>query len=519
MMNPIYTTLNGPQVSTPAFCTHCGRYMELPILCSMPNHEDMPFCSNTCFEATSTSTSSNEQQERGTIVASSSMAMEIEDDMMVVMGGQKQLDLSRISDDVMDYVLLPMLDAKVSHYLKCTNKTWYEKLSAQWIKGLPKFQMIQDINSSYLYDPSSMTVGSDSKIYITRTGEDAFCLDLESKSKTQVAVDKDGKSMMPIDCAFCIGGIVFNSKNEMVVAGGGYRPVLFTYSPDNNKRLVNWAYTVDDYFDRMLRAYNRAILSPEDFLNAQEWTTEASHTIQVSNDEQSFTVITSQRNPNGSQNTNNCVFPDFPTVGLDDDILVVDSERQYVQVFDRHGKWKRSIGAYPNTRGHLRDATSITVSKVDGRIFVADAGTEFFDMKEGSNLEDAPCIKVYNYNGHFLFDVRCRQGTNEPYFERPCSIALSKCEKYLLVLDSGNEEIQVFNSMNGKLLLIFKHNRTLDGETLLPKDIHIGQKVMRIPGIMSVHPKTGHIYVTTITKGKIRRLNRNVPFGSLLIYK
>jgi DNA-binding beta-propeller fold protein YncE len=463
------------------------------LLCSMPNNQYQPFCSSACFDARTTTTTNTNTNTNHQETATPTVSTEIEETIeaeapQIGMKEMEQLDLSVVSDDVIDYMIIPLMDAKVFHYLKCTNKAWYQKLSARLMSDLPKFRMIKQITSNYVLEPNYMTVSRDSKVYISRNGYNAFTIDLDSKTKTEVLVWKDETSVMPIHCGFSVGGILFNSKNQMVVAAGSL-PVVFTYSPE--KKPVNWVYLVDDYFDRMLVAYNRATLGPQEVQAVENWTTEADYYIEVSDDEQTFT-ITSEQADRG-RDISNCVYPLFVTTGLEDDILVIDSERRYVQVFDERGKWKRSIGAYPNVKGTLDDAISIAVSKVDGRIFVADGGMAYDTAAD----QRSPSVYVYNYDGVCLFNIGLKKGGNERYFSELCSIALSNCGRYLFAIDSEKREIQVFNAMNGELLLTFKGNRTFEGESQEGRDIHMNQKRLGIPTAISVHPVTGHIYVTT----------------------
>jgi hypothetical protein len=481
--------------------------MEFPLLCSMPNNQYEPFCSSACFDArsTTTTTTTTDHQETATPTVSTEIEETIEAETpQIGMQEMEQLDLSVVSDDVIDYMIIPLMDAKVFHYLKCTNKAWYQKLSARLMSDLPKFRMIKQINSNHVLEPNYMTVSRDSKVYISRNGDNAFIIDLDSKTKTELLVWKDETSVMPIHCVFSVGGILFNSKNQMVVAGG-LMPVVFTYSPE--KKPVNWAYLVDDYFDRMLVAYNRATLSPQEVKAVENWTTEAEHYIEVSDDEQTFTITSEQINR--GRDISNCVYPLFATIGLEDDILVIDSARRYVQVFDERGKWKRSIGAYPNVKGTLDYANGIAVSKVDGRIFVADGGMAYDTAVD----QGPPCVYVYNYDGVCLFDIRLKKGGDERYFSELSGIALSNCGRYLFAIDSEKREIQVFNAMNGELLLTLKGNRTFEGESQEGRDIHTGQEKLGTPTAISVHPVTGHIYVTT--KDNRKRSNQ----GRLTVFE
>jgi hypothetical protein len=59
----------------------------------------------------------------------------------------ENLYLSLIADEVIDYVMMPLVDAKVLHYLKCANSKWRTKIKEYAKKSLPMFKFIAKFGS------------------------------------------------------------------------------------------------------------------------------------------------------------------------------------------------------------------------------------------------------------------------------------------------------------------------------------------------------------------------------------
>jgi hypothetical protein len=62
--------------------------------------------------------------------------------MITITGRNENLDLSLIAEEVIDYIMMTLIDAKVLHYLKCTNSQWKTKIGEYVEKSVPKFQFI-----------------------------------------------------------------------------------------------------------------------------------------------------------------------------------------------------------------------------------------------------------------------------------------------------------------------------------------------------------------------------------------
>jgi hypothetical protein len=58
-----------------------------------------------------------------------------------------QDDISFISDDIIDYIIIPMVDLKVLHYLKCTNSEWRQRIQRYLEKLVPDFEFVTNFGS------------------------------------------------------------------------------------------------------------------------------------------------------------------------------------------------------------------------------------------------------------------------------------------------------------------------------------------------------------------------------------
>ncbi len=54
----------------------------------------------------------------------------------------QNLDLSLITEEIIDYIMIPLIDAKVLHYLKCMNSQWIKKIEEYAKKSLPMFKFV-----------------------------------------------------------------------------------------------------------------------------------------------------------------------------------------------------------------------------------------------------------------------------------------------------------------------------------------------------------------------------------------
>jgi hypothetical protein len=57
------------------------------------------------------------------------------------------LYLSLIPEEVIDHIIMPLIDAKVLHYLKCTNSMWKKKIGEYREQLIPMFKFIAKFGS------------------------------------------------------------------------------------------------------------------------------------------------------------------------------------------------------------------------------------------------------------------------------------------------------------------------------------------------------------------------------------
>ena len=57
------------------------------------------------------------------------------------------LDLSLIPEEVIDHIMMPLIDTKVLHYLKCTNSVWKKKIEEYREQLIPMFKFVAKFGS------------------------------------------------------------------------------------------------------------------------------------------------------------------------------------------------------------------------------------------------------------------------------------------------------------------------------------------------------------------------------------
>jgi hypothetical protein len=84
----------------------------------------------------------------------------------------ENLDLSLIADDVINQIIMPLIDAKVLHYLKCTNSQWKTKTEQYVEKYVPMFKFIakfgsQDSGNGQFNNPEFVATDKQGNIYVS----------------------------------------------------------------------------------------------------------------------------------------------------------------------------------------------------------------------------------------------------------------------------------------------------------------------------------------------------------------
>lgn len=136
-----------------------------------------------------------------------------------------------------------------------------------------------------------------------------------------------------------------------------------------------------------------------------------------------------------------------------DNVVVADAFNNRIQIFDRDGNWKQTVGKEGSGDGEFTFPWDVLVSRTDGTIFVSDCENHR--------------IQVFNPDWKFSFQFG-KEGEDDTEFNCPRGLALSHCGKYLLVCDSWNHRIQVFNAMNGAFI---KSHGSNDDIFLFPNGI------------------------------------------------
>jgi hypothetical protein len=54
----------------------------------------------------------------------------------------EKLDLSLLAEEVIDYIILPLMDTKVFHYLKCKDSKWKRKIEEYVEMSVPMFKFM-----------------------------------------------------------------------------------------------------------------------------------------------------------------------------------------------------------------------------------------------------------------------------------------------------------------------------------------------------------------------------------------
>lgn len=141
------------------------------------------------------------------------------------------------------------------------------------------------------------------------------------------------------------------------------------------------------------------------------------------------------------------------SIDRDGNLFVADATANAILVFDREGKYLRSIGS-PKWFSHL---TNVTADPKDNRVYAIDAG----DAGHRVRVFDA-------LDGRHLFDFGSR-GHGPGEFNIPYDLAVGR-DGRLNVVDSGNFRVQIFDH-DGKYLRSFGSAGKQPGQFSRPKEI------------------------------------------------
>ncbi|MEK6776808.1 MAG: 6-bladed beta-propeller [bacterium] len=158
-------------------------------------------------------------------------------------------------------------------------------------------------------------------------------------------------------------------------------------------------------------------------------------------------------------------------------IYVTDSAAGKVYIFNREGRYEKSLGNF------LRP-TGLAVNQTLKRVYVIDT--------QGQS------IRVYHTSGEHLFDFGGR-GTGQKEFNYPTQICLDQ-EGRVFVTDSMNFRVQVFDP-DGNFLQVFGQAGDGPGSFSKPRGVGVDQE--------------GHIYVADAAFDNVQIFNSK---GETLLY-
>lgn len=177
------------------------------------------------------------------------------------------------------------------------------------------------------------------------------------------------------------------------------------------------------------------------------------------------------------------VAPQCVAVDDKDNIYVTDSETGKIFVFDRDGKFRRTVGSLKGGEGYFKRPTGIAVDAAAQRIYVSDTTRHkifVLDM-QGSVVQTIG--KRGNGQGEFNFPTELRLNGNE-----------------LAVVDAMNFRVQVLDR-SGQFLFSFGKAGEINGTMFRPKGVGIDSE--------------GDYYVVDALFDTVQAFNRQ---GQLLYY-
>ena len=137
----------------------------------------------------------------------------------------------------------------------------------------------------------------------------------------------------------------------------------------------------------------------------------------------------------------------------DGTLYVTDGTLRAVNIYDREGKFVRSLGG----SGDFKSPSGIAVNSALDRIYIADS--------RGHK------VRVYAMNGDFLFEFGAR-GDGDGQFNNPTNVAIDRRNNNVLVTDTNGFRVEVFDQ-DGKFLRKFGEVGDGPGSFVRPKGIGV----------------------------------------------
>lgn len=167
-------------------------------------------------------------------------------------------------------------------------------------------------------------------------------------------------------------------------------------------------------------------------------------------EQRSFTI--------GEEDPGGLVMPLGIDVDKQGNLYVVDGNLKRVQVYDRDGKYQRTIG----DPSQFSRPAGIAVDAAGQRVYVVDIG--------GVSSQEHRVRAFDAQTGEFLFDIGTR-GIEKGQFNLPRDAAVAP-DGSLYVVDGGNFRVQKF-SADGKFLSTFGSIGRQSGQFSRPKEVAI----------------------------------------------
>jgi DNA-binding beta-propeller fold protein YncE len=328
----------------------------------------------------------------------------------------RKVDLSLIAEEVIDHVMMPLMDAKVLHYLKCADSKWRTKIEEYVKQSVPVFKFRAKFGSEgsgngQFNGPYFVVTDKQGKIYVSDfTNVRIQKFDCNGEWKKSIVSNGSG------NCEFDVPrGIAFNSKSHMIVVD------------KNNIVVIDQKMKFVKVFD----SHRNCLL----------------------------------QNPHGI------------AVDADDNIAVADSSNHILQIFRKDGNWKQTIGKKGSADGEFNYPWDVAVCKTSGRIFVSDCynhrvqvfssdgkflfkfgswGSENGQFQNPYGLVMSNCgqyLFVCDYNNHRIQQFNAlngafvksygSKGSGDGEFNYPIGICISPFGQ-IIVSENGNNRVQIF---------------------------------------------------------------------------
>ena len=167
-------------------------------------------------------------------------------------------------------------------------------------------------------------------------------------------------------------------------------------------------------------------------------------------------------------------------------ILVASRDNHKIQMYSNKGKYLKEFVGLDQ---QLKNPCGLSVD-ADGNVIVADTGNRVIKIFSSSGeiltafgtecsfvdpyhciqhqkhfvVSDwgDHCIKIYDPNGNFLYKIG-KEGVRDGEFNHPSLLSVSK-EGHLVVCDSGNDRVQVFDLRHGEFVAKFGSEGSNTGE-------------------------------------------------------